>query len=337
MYERIAATLVIALALILTNARGGDSSPSPQDLISKAVGQQDIWAKDMPPMKIRAEVTLQPEHAPATTGAYQLDWISQSRWREELRFANYFRGRIGITGGYLQKSDIDYLPYFALEFDDMIHLADVASLHGKESFGKMHRREKDGIRQICVDVVHESLVKKTLCYDDKTRGLVSIDYHAFEHRHAPYVSRVEYSDFRPYQGKLLPFETRALHGGQSFVSFKIVEIGNPPGPDSTIYNNKSDWAFWSHCDGMNVELKLKPHIAYPPEPYLRREAGEVAFYVVVEADGSVSHPKVIRGASEALDQAAAYSIRQWIYTPAVCDGKPVRSELGVLVDFWFRD
>ncbi len=60
MFRKIGVTLIVAFAFFSANAMG-DSSPSPHDLFSKALSQQDVWAKDTPPMKIRAEVSLQPE------------------------------------------------------------------------------------------------------------------------------------------------------------------------------------------------------------------------------------------------------------------------------------
>ena len=336
--------LLTGIIFIAGNSEGSDAPPSPEKLISRAYAQQNIWTKDMPATKIRAEVTLQPEQAPATSGAYQLDWISESQWREELRFANYSRGRIGVPGGYLQKSDLDYLPYFIFEFDSLTHPRDVLALESKQAFEKTHRRTQNGAQLSCVDISDKAdnalermpHVVKTLCFDESSGSLVSVDYHGYEHRHAPYVSRIEYTDFRSVQGKLLPFQVRAMHGAQPFVSFKILEVGNPPDKDSPIYHSEADWEFWSQCDDMRIELKRKAKTFYP-HPDRRQEQGVVVFYSVVEPDGSVSHIRVIKGATERLDQAASNSLRQWQYSPAVCDGKPVRSELAVSVDFWFVD
>ena len=344
MHLRTFAVLLTGFVFIAGNTQGSDSPPSPDKLTLRALGQQDVWAKDMPSTKIRAEVTLQPEQAPAASGDYQLDWISQSQWREELRFANYSRGRIGVKDGYLQKGNLDYLPYFMFEFDSLIHPKDVLALGAKQAYEKTHRRSQNGAQLICVDVSDRAdnavergaHIVRTICFDENSGSLVNVDYHGYEHRHTPYVSRIEYSDFRPVQGKLLPFQMRALHGGQTFMSFKILDVGNPPNQDSPIYRSRPDWQFWSQCDDMRIELKRKPKVFFQ-RPDRRREAGDVVFYSVVEPDGSVSHVRVIKGETERLDQAAAVGIQQWLYSPAVCDGKPVRTELAISVDFWFVD
>jgi TonB family protein len=336
MYRPIAVTLSVALTLFSAYARG-DTPPSPHDLVLKALSQQDVWAKDVQPMKIRAEVSLEPEQGPAIVGAYQLDWISGSQWREELRFANYARGRIGVAGGYLQKSDSDYRPYFVFQFDDLLHVAGVLGIGSKQSFGKIRPKETGGASQTCIEVRQESHVVRILCFDARTDSLLSVEYPAFENHRAPYIGRLEYSDFRPYQGKLFPFQMRALRAGQPFVTLKILEIGIPPEESSGVYRSRPDWTFWARCESEHGDLKRKVDPIYPIDAGRHREGGEVDFYAVVETDGSVSHVRLIKGATERLDQAAGVAIRQWIYAPTVCDGKPARREIDISVEFWPKD
>jgi hypothetical protein len=336
MYLRAGLALLFCLLFRPFLATSADPGPGPEDLFAKALSQQDMWRKNAAPIKVRADVTLYPEQGSTITGAYQLDWISASQWREELRFANYVRSRIGVPGGYLQKSDTDYIPFFVFEFDSLTYLTDVLTLRSKQSFGKTRPKEKDGMRQNCVDIKREASVTRNLCFDASTGSLVSADYLAYDRYHAPYISRIEYSDFRPYQGKLFPYEMRALHAGQPFVSVRILEIGNPPDQNSPIYNSRPDWTFWSRCESTEVELKRKTDPIYPVDTGVHQEGGTVYFYVIVEPDGTVSHVRLIKGATERLNQVAGVAVRDWVYTPPKCDGKPVRVEMSIGVEFWPR-
>jgi hypothetical protein len=336
MYLRVGFPLFFALLLMPFLVTGANPGPGPEDLFAKALNQQDMWRKNAAPIKVRAEVTLYPEQGSAITGAYQLDWISASQWREELRFANYVRGRIGVPGGYLQKSDTDYTPFFVFEFDSLVNLTGTLTLRSKQSFGKTRLKEKDGPRQNCVEIKQEIAVTENLCFDASTGSLMSVDYPPHANYHAPYVSRIEYSDFRPYQGKLFPFEMRALHAGQPFVTLKILDIGSPPDEKSPIYSWRPDWTFWSRCESMEVELKRTTDPIYPVDTGVHQEGGTVYFYVIVEPDGTVSHVRLIKGATERLNQAAGVAVRDWIYTPSMCAGKPVRREMEITVFFWPR-
>lgn len=51
--------------------------------------------------------------------------------------------------------------------------------------------------------------------------------------------------------------------------------------------------------------------------------GEVLLSVIIEADGSVSEPKVIRGLNPGLDRHAMEAVRQWRFDPSRKDGSPV--------------
>jgi Gram-negative bacterial TonB protein C-terminal len=336
MYLRIGFALFLALLFMPFLVTGADPNPGPEDLFAKALNQQDMWRKNAAPIKVRAEVTLYPEQGAAITGAYQLDWISVSQWREELRFANYVRGRIGMVGGYLQKSDTDYMPYFVFQFDSLVNLTDILTLSSKQSFGKTRLKEKDEPRQNCVEIKEEIGVAENLCFDASTGSLMSVDYLPHANHHAPFVSRIEYSDFRPYQGKLFPFEIKAVHAGQPFVTLKILDIGVPPDEKSPIYSSRPDWTFWSRCDGMEIELKWKTDLIYPVDTGVHQEGGTVYFYVIVEPDGTLSHVRLIRGATERLNQVAGVAVRDWVYTPSKCDGKPVRREMSIGMEFWPR-
>jgi hypothetical protein len=48
------------------------------------------------------------------------------------------------------------------------------------------------------------------------------------------------------------------------------------------------------------------------------------FYGVIEADGTVSHVTLIRGATPSLQSAATDAVRQWRYKPASCGSTPIR-------------
>jgi TonB family protein len=55
---------------------------------------------------------------------------------------------------------------------------------------------------------------------------------------------------------------------------------------------------------------------------------------VVEADGSLSHTKIIQRATPGLEEAAIEALRQWRYKPAACGQKPLRTETSIPIDFW---
>jgi TonB family protein len=72
---------------------------------------------------------------------------------------------------------------------------------------------------------------------------------------------------------------------------------------------------------------------YPQSLGTPPTAGSVAVEVVVRPDGTVASPKVTKGVAPALAPAALEAVRQWRFSPAWKDGKPVSTRVTVEVPF----
>jgi protein TonB len=82
-----------------------------------------------------------------------------------------------------------------------------------------------------------------------------------------------------------------------------------------------------------------PVVLYKPDPEFSEEArkakfsGNVLVYLYIEPDGTPSHVRVVRGVGMGLDQKALEAVRKYRFKPAMKDGKPVRADLYVEVNF----
>jgi TonB family protein len=75
---------------------------------------------------------------------------------------------------------------------------------------------------------------------------------------------------------------------------------------------------------------------YPAEALLLRQEGTVVLAVTVMEDGTVSDVKVREGAP-ILVPSAVDAVEHWQYTPFERDGKPVKNEIGIKIDFKLPD
>ena len=62
-------------------------------------------------------------------------------------------------------------------------------------------------------------------------------------------------------------------------------------------------------------------------------SGSVQVYLWVEADGTPSHVRVVRGVGMGLDEKAVEAVRKYKFRPATKDGKPVAVDLYIDVNF----
>ena len=333
------ATLVLMFTglLLVTGIRirGKEEARNPEELISRARAQEEVWTEGTPPMLMRAEIQVQFAGGALVRGGYALYWVSPSRWREEIRFRDYERIRVRDANGYWQKSNTSYEPEFIFQLDKLLHLKEALSVGPKQTLGKVVSRKKDGVVQNCTEVKWSKDVDRKFCFDEATGVLASVEYPVGEHQNPPEISRIEYGAFTSVAGKNVPYEIQALNGQKVVLSAKVLEVSKITEENPALFNAPANAEFWAQCDPMQKAVLLNSiQPKYPTGARANHEQGRVIFYVVVEADGSLSHATIIRHATPDLDAAATEALRQWRYKPASCGEKPIRIENSIDMDFW---
>ena len=75
---------------------------------------------------------------------------------------------------------------------------------------------------------------------------------------------------------------------------------------------------------------------YPAQARLLRLEGTVILAAMVMEDGTVRDVKVVEG-SPVLAQSAVDAVKHWRYKPYELDGKPVKNETRITIDFKFPE
>ncbi len=332
---------LIFACLFLANAAhcaGEEEAASPEALISRARLQEEIWTEGTPPMLMRAEVQVSNAKGALVPGDYALDWVSPSRWREEIRFENYERLRVRDAKGYWQKSGISYQPETIFLLDKLLHLKDAFRVWPKQTLGKVSNREKAGVREKCTEVKWTTGTERIMCFDEANGALVSVEYPKRESQIPPEISRIEYSAFNTVGGKLVPYEIRALRDRKVFAAVRVLEIARISEVNPALFDVPVNAEFWAQCDDMQAaEVVDRVQPRYSASARRNHEQGRVVLYAVIEADGSLSHMTIIHRAVPDLEAAAVEAVRHWHYKPAVCGQTPIRVETSIEVDFWLQD
>lgn len=77
--------------------------------------------------------------------------------------------------------------------------------------------------------------------------------------------------------------------------------------------------------------KVSPE--YPRAARFAKVEGRVILQAVIARDGSVEDVEIVSSSSRLLDAAAIEAVREWRYTPALLNGRPVRVTFRVSVEF----
>jgi TonB family protein len=334
------ACLVFICLFLTVRTWGSDDQDNtgPEELIARARLEEQVWKKGTPPMLMRAEIQVF-EGKRSTQGSYTLNWMSPSRWREEIKVDKYERLRVSDAKGYWQtRAGLSYQPEILFELERLLPLKDPLRIRSNLTLGKIHDRDKDGTRQKCAEVKWATgITDRTMCFDEANGALVSIEYPRRENQNPPQISRIEYGAFNSEAGKLVPHEIRALKDRKVVASVKVVEIAKITDENPALFSAPANAEFWPECDDLQEAVlltRIQPE--YPHNARVNHVQGTVVFYAVLEVDGTLSHLTVIHGAAGELEAAAMEAVRQWRYKPAACGDIPIRMETSIMIDFWLN-
>lgn len=125
-----------------------------------------------------------------------------------------------------------------------------------------------------------------------------------------------------------------LHG-VSLGSGSGTGIGSGDGPGVGAGSGGGNGGGVMHVGG----LIRKPQVLRQVDPEFSEEArrakfsGNVEVYLIIDEQGNPSHVRVVRGVGMGLDEKAVEAVRQYKFKPATLNGKPVKVDLSIDVDF----
>lgn len=82
-----------------------------------------------------------------------------------------------------------------------------------------------------------------------------------------------------------------------------------------------------------VKLAVMPRVPYPEQAKAGAIQGTVTFHATIEKDGSIASLFPATDADPLLAQAAAETVRNWRYQPAMLNGQPVATEAVISINF----
>lgn len=328
--------LLVSLLGGLVRARSG-SDARAEALIARARKVQDAWSAGTPSVTVRTEIEILTAKG-RTQGQYVVTWISSSHWTEDLELGEYNRVRVHNSEGYWQQRNLTFELEIIFQIEPMLDVTSALEIAPNQTLSRPRTKSRNAVENECTEVRWQAGTERVLCFDETTGNLLSVDYPKGENQHAPSVSRIEYSEFRPLGDKRIPFEVRAFQGPKVVVRAKILSVNPIAGDEATPVVAPPNSEFWPHCTEMQSPQLLN-HILpqYPAGARSSGEEGKVIFYAVVEKDGRLSHLTLIQRATPRLELAASDAIRRWRYKPAICGGAPVRTEISIPVDFWLQE
>jgi TonB family protein len=311
--------LLLTFLLILPSSLSASDKTQREarNLLEQAQCKSDIT--QLPPFSMKAAIKIE-NHGELLLGEYRFLWNSPDQWREEISFPGFNQIRVGGPGIGSLKRSLDFEP---LRINQLMRALD----YGREGVFRSDEKIKDvkdrkvnGLDARCVELAGEASSRQ-ICIDVSTGVIV---------REAPFVDK----EFAPIGTKIFPRYLSYVEHGNTLAEAEITEfkLTDPASPSAFEIpaGAKSQPSCLSPTPGRLIK-RVSP--IYPPLARQSRQQGTVYMYALIGTDGKLSNLRVIAEASPILNSAALDAVRQWRYTPYMCNGIPVEAESLIEVNF----
>jgi TonB family protein len=315
--------LLLAVSLGVPGVGGGqDETPKGADLFRQLEQQTDLQGAGAEPYRLRASFRVLKVAGAPLEGIYQLDWISSSRWREEVTSAGYQEVRVADGDRYWEANSAGRRPWYIRQLS--------AALNVKSWF---RRRAGDSLTAApaetpgppCLVLRSPEQPDKRYCFPPPRGQRVQIQSGS---------GSLSYSDFQPWKQRLFP---RRIETSEDQLGFEISvqELGELLKPDASLFVAPA--SAQARCLTPEMpELLDSREPQYPPNAVRQGTDGIVAVYVRIGTDGKVHDPEIVRTPGPEFNAPTLAAIEQWRFRPASCSGTAVPWDTTIEVAFQLR-
>jgi TonB family protein len=338
-YKRLC-TVLLLLAVLACPAARSQQSPAigSGSWFQPEIDRLNIRTPGSAPFHLRATVRVPLPGDSTAKGRFEEFWQDRSHWKQLLEVADYQRLRVGDEVRYWQKESTDHEPLLIYQLDSALRYLSELSDLAKATTGKPRIRNLRGARMNCARGRERNQVDREACFDAAGGTLLWIADPESPFGGAEGMTRNEYSNYLDWNGKRIPGKILVIEGGSEKIEFQVQSVEPWQAGESSAFNVPQGAEEYGNCAGMKApEGRRTPMPHYPHGPGGEAPEGYVDLYVVVEPDGTLKRPTVVRSAGALLDAAALEGIRQWQFKPATCQDKPVRAKTVIEVGFSFRE
>jgi TonB family protein len=328
--------IVPSLLACLAGSRAAAAQASPSEpvkLIERARAITDIRVEDMPPFRLEGKIRIWVKKnldTPAE-GRYTLIWASPDKWREEVRFADYNRVRIGDRNHYWQVRSQPMELRAMAELDRTLDFPRNLQVRKGYKLEKLKEEKLNGEESACLKTYAEQRYVEKLCFDSTTGVLLYNE--DWINNSLAIVPQHDYSNFQEWAGKRYPLLLRGRKDSRLLLEVQLEPIKPLAQADATLFAVPREATQWAHCQDSGTRIKNRVQPKFPPSARTAGAQGTVSIYAVVEPNGKLSNLHLVQGVDPNLNRATLDAISQWTYEPAVCGGVPSRTETFIDVIF----
>lgn len=313
---------------------------TPEQIISKA--RTMVSLDSTGPVEIQANLRIASPSG-ELKGTYTLDWAAPDRFRREIHLPGYDEISVANGATMYRKRNLNYTPLTVFRVEELMSpeqvVADIQrdinraaapsapgvtdSHEGAPSkLPKLATTESSGLKTVCIPI--PSNFYELICADGKRGWPVTID-----RRSTADDEIIQYGDYKRLGSAAVATNRRYFDGGRFLIAADIKQakrVDTFP-PDTFSVPEGAEQVDW--CDGENPAQRLPLKGSLPIDPQTFQNTDILDAFV--HADGTATRLEIIASGGPAADAGLRKIANLLRFTPATCGGKPVNSEMPVII------
>jgi len=306
--------LIFALVCLLFTAIApltGHNSDAARNLLLQAQ-LADARSAGGDTFRMNATFAMFNDEKQIGTGAYELVWISPSKWREKVSTTDFSQLRIKDGDGIWETRQPPYQSLRVWQLMQALAFSNRLSLWKDESVGSIKAKEKNGVVQRCVEVKLSGAKLRDLCFNDGSE-LLSEHY-------IPSDRTYEFTNYTKIGAKSFPREIKVYDGKKLAAEFSVTEIEPHPPVDLSGFVRPPDAKWRNWCANPEPAIPLPIVVNHSPREW------HVTLFGTIGTDGRWHDLHILESGGTKADASVLDELKNERNKPATCDGVPVTRE-----------
>lgn len=300
---------------------GDEKQPAdPAVLFQHALDETDIWSRG--PFHLQASLKIKGA-SKSIPGEYQLYWVDQNQWRDEIRIGGVQSVRVGVNRQIWNTPVTGPLVKVFLDVQKLIDLQEYRIPPSRYTVLKQTSARLNGSAAVCLKFSEApGRRESTVCFDAASGLPLGGD-------------ELRYDHFASFGTKQFPRGMRYSEELDSWtIDGTIEKLETLSSPDAALFTPPPGVLSRSGCFHV-LPARTLTTVAprYPEDAKMVRATGTVWVLSRIDIDGKPQEVEVVNSPYPSLGQASLAAIKRWTFEPATCDGQPVETQMVILTHY----
>ncbi len=309
--------VIVALLFFLgLNAYADTPKEQARALFDRSAAVSSFW--DSYPYHLVIKLPAIGTKTPMS-GVLKIDALNRLQYRTRVDLGEYSELE-SHDGKYIwRKSNVEYQPPLIEDlWGSLRPLAEIPIIYDPK---RIYDAEKDGQKVTCVDYDYNDT---TACFAVDTGFLLSKKTRQYSALYSAYEQQI---------GKAVPTRIAVeTYDGKHFEA--TLQLSEAKDLTSQMLTPPTNAGFEQQPVCRRATEPPQLNISPKPQfPEGEKNNGIEVLKVWVSTEGKVKHLEFRHSIGQPYDKAAAEAVRNWIYVPASCEGRPLEASIDVLINF----